>query len=270
MVSISDADCHERIEAAAEQLRTAADTGVPCAPVRDVLGTSTDVHTAYGVQQRNVELALAAGRRVSGHKVGLTATVVQQQLGVDQPDYGVLFADMCLADGADIDSGRLLQPRAEAEVAVIIDRDLDKGEHCVVDIIDSTAYVLPALEIVDSRIQGWDITIVDTIADNASCGLYVVGTRPVSLSAVDLREIRMQLTVDGALAASGTGASCLGNPLNAAVWLADVMCERGTPLRSGECLMTGSLGPMIPIAPGATLSAEMGPLGTVSTRLSGV
>ena len=256
------------VEAAAEQLRTAAHTGVPCAPVRDVLGTSTDVDAAYGVQQRNVELALAAGRRVSGRKVGLTATVVQEQLGVDQPDYGVLFADMCLTDGAEIDSRRLLQPRVEAEVAVVIDRDLDRGEHCVVDIIDATAYVLPALEIVDSRIARWDITIVDTIADNASCGLYVVGTRPVSLDAVDLREIQMRMTIDGDAVSTGTGAACLGNPLNAAVWLADVMCERGTPLRAGECLMTGSLGPMKPISPGAEIFADLGALGTVSTRLT--
>ena len=105
------------VEAAAEQLRTAAHAGVPCAPVRDMLGTSTDVDAAYGVQQRNVALAVAAGRRVGGHKVGLTARVVQEQLGVDQPDYGVLFADMCLADGANLDSRRLLQPRVEAEVA---------------------------------------------------------------------------------------------------------------------------------------------------------
>ena len=256
------------IEAAAEQLRTAAETGVPCGPVRDVLGTSTDTDAAYRVQQRNIGLAVAAGRRVSGHKVGLTATVVQEQLGVDQPDYGVLFTDMCLADGAEIEVGRLLQPRVEAEVAVVIDRDLDKGEHCVVDIIDATAYVLPALEIVDSRIHRWDITIVDTIADNASCGLYVVGTRPVSLNAIDLREIQMRMTVDGETAATGTGDACLGNPLNAAVWLADVMCERGTPLRAGECLMTGSLGPMRPISPGAAVFADMGDLGTVSCTVA--
>lgn len=256
------------IEAAAERLRAAAETGVPCGPVRDVLGTSTDVDTAYAVQQHNVQLGVASGRRVSGHKVGLTARVVQQQMGVNQPDYGVLFADMCLADGADLDSARLLQPRAEAEVAVVIDRDLDKGEHCVVDLMNAAAYVLPALEIVDSRIAGWDITIVDTVADNASCGLYVVGTRPVSLDSIDLRDIPMRLTIDGDTAATGTGAACLGNPLNAAVWLANTMCERGTPLRAGECLMTGSLGPMMPIGPGAEVYAEMGPLGTVSTRLS--
>ena len=256
------------IEAAARQLRTAAQTGVPCGPVRDVLGTATDVDAAYAVQQHNADLSLVSGRRISGHKVGLTAEVVQQQMGVDQPDYGVLFADMCLPDGADIDSSRLLQPRAEGEVAVVIDRDLDKGEHCVVDLINAAAYVLPALEIVDSRIAGWDITIVDTVADNASCGLYVVGTRPVSIDSLDLRDIEMRLTIDGETAATGTGAACLGHPLNAAVWLADTMCRRGTPLRAGECLMTGSLGPMRPISPGAEVYADMGPLGTVSTRLS--
>ena len=255
------------VEAAAERLRIAAETGMPCAPVRDVLGTATDVDAAYAVQRRNAESAVAAGRRVSGHKVGLTAAAVQEQLGVDQPDYGVLFADMCFSDGAEIDAGRLLQPRVEAEVAVVLDRDLDKGEHCVVDIVGAAAFALPALEIVDSRIQGWDITIVDTVADNASCGLYVVGTRPVSLSAVDLREIQMRMTIDGEAAASGTGADCMGNPLNAAVWLADVMCARGTPLRAGECLMTGSLGPMKPVGPGADVFADLGPLGSVSTRL---
>ena len=255
------------IETAAEQLRTAADTGVPCAPVREVLGTASDVDAAYEVQQLNAGLAAAAGRRVSGHKIGLTAKVVQQQLGVDRPDYGVLFADMCLADGADIEPGRLLQPRVEAEVAVVIDRDLDKGEHCVVDVISATAYVLPALEIVDSRIAGWDITIVDTIADNASCGLYVVGTRPVSLSNIDLRDIEMRMTINGETAATGTGAACMGNPLNAAVWLADTMCERGTPLQAGECLMTGSLGPMKPLPPGAQVQADMGSLGKIEARL---
>lgn len=256
------------VEAAAGQLRVAAETGVPCAPVRDVLGTATDVDAAYAVQQHNVELAVAAGRRISGHKLGLTAEVVQQQLGVDQPDYGVLFADMCLADGAEIDSGRLLQPRIEAEVAVVLDHDLDRGEHTVADVISAVAYVLPALEIVDSRIADWDISIVDTVADNASCGLYVVGTRPVALAEVDLREVAMRLDVDGETVATGTGADCMGNPLNAATWLADAMCERGTPLRAGECLMTGSLGPMKPIRPGAAVFAELGALGRVSTRLS--
>ncbi len=257
-----------RLVEAAAQLREAARTRTACEPVREILDTSTDTDLAYAVQQHNAQLDVESGRRVSGHKIGLTARVVQQQMGVDQPDYGVLFADMCIPSGVELDSSRLMQPRAEAEVAVVIDQDLDKGEHCVVDVINATAYVLPALEIVDSRIANWNISIVDTIADNASCGLYVVGTRPVSLDKLNLVDLAMHMYIDGATAASGKGRACMGNPLNAAVWLANTMCERGTPLRAGECLMTGSLGPMIPISAGSEITADMGDLGTVTTRLS--
>ena len=256
------------IEQAAEQLREAAASGVPCPPVREILGTDDDVDSGYAVQQHNTALAVAEGRRISGHKIGLTAAVVQQQMGVDRPDYGALFADTCLSDGAEIGPGRLLQPRAEAEVALVLGADLDKGCHSVVDVISAVDYALPALEIVDSRIAGWDITIVDTIADNASCGLYVVGTRPVALSALNLRDLPMRLDVNGETKTAGTGAACLGNPLNAALWLADTMCVRGEPLRAGECLMTGSLGLMVPISAGDFVYADMGPLGSVSTRLA--
>lgn len=255
------------ISKAARQLREAAESGVPCEPVRHILGTDSDVDAAYAVQRCNTDIAVAAGRRVSGHKIGLTAQVVQKQLGVDQPDYGVLFADMCVADGVDIPPGKLLQPRAEAEIAVVLEDDLDKGENCLVDVIGATAYLLPSIEIVDSRIAGWDITIVDTIADNASCGLYVLGSRPVSLSAVDVREVDMRLDVNGHQASTGRGSACLGNPLHAVVWLANTMCQRGTPLRAGECIMTGALGPMVPIAAGDDIRAELHPISTVSTRL---
>ncbi len=255
------------IAEAARQLRNAAESGHQCGPVRDVLGSDSDVDAAYAVQQVNTDLAVAAGRRVSGHKVGLTAEVVQRQLGVDQPDFGTLFADMCFVDGVDIPAGRLLQPRAEGEIAVVLGDDLDKGEHCIVDIINATAYLLAAVEIVDTRVADWDITIVDTVADNASCGLYVVSSRPVPLSAVDVRDITMRLDRNGRTASTGRGAACLGNPLHAALWLANTMCERGTPLRAGECLMTGALGPMVPIAAGDEIHAELNPLGTVSTRL---
>ena len=255
------------IEQAAAILRAATETGVPCDPVRDLLGSETDADLAYAVQQRNVDLGVAGGRRICGRKIGLTAEVVQQQLGVDQPDYGTLFADMCYADGVDLPADRLIQPRAEAEIAFVLEHDLDKGEHCAVDIINATAYVLPSLEIVDSRIADWNIRYVDTVADNASCGLYVVGNRPVPLDAVDLRAVSMSLEVNGEVKSTGVGGNCLGNPINAAIWLADVMCERGTPLRAGECIMSGALGPMVPISAGDSVSADMGELGTVSTVL---
>lgn len=256
------------IETAAEHLRTASESGVPCSPVREILGTDSDVELAYAVARHNINLDIAAGRRVSGHKVGLTGEAIQQQLGVSQPDFGTLFADMCIADGRTIPAGRLMQPRAEAEIAFVLDGDLDKPEHCVVDVIGATAYLLPALEIVASRIADWDITIVDTIADNASCGLYVLGSRPVPLGSVDVRDIPMTLTVNDETVTTGHGSACMGNPLQAVVWLADAMCRVGTPLRAGDCLMTGSLGAMVPIAPGDRIQADMGPLGTVSTTLA--
>ena len=257
------------LEAAAERLRAAMVDGVACEPVRGLLGASTGPAAGYAVQHLNTGHWLAAGRRISGHKVGLTNPVVQEQLGMDEPIWGVLFADRCHTDGGDIGDAGLIEPRVEVEVAVVLGVDLDRDRHTVVDVINATAYALPALEIVDSRITGWDITIADMIADNAGAGLYVLGTRPVPLAAVDLRRVEMRLTVNGEEAAAGTGAACLGNPLNSVVWLADAMCDHGTPLRAGECIMTGSLCGMRPIAPGDELSAEIDGLGVVSAKLSG-
>ncbi len=256
------------IETAAQHLRAASESGVPCPPVREILGTDSDAELAYAVAQHNISLDVAAGRRVSGRKIGLTGEAIQRQLGVAQPDYGTLFADMCIADGQTIAARRLMQPRAEAEIAFVLEEDLDRGEHCVVDVIGATAYLLPALEIVASRVADWDISIVDTIADNAGCGLYVLGSRPVSLGSVNVREVSMALSVNDETATTGQGSACMGNPLQAVVWLADMMCRVGTPLRAGDCLMTGSLGAMVPIAAGDRVAADMGPLGTVSTVLA--
>ena len=256
------------LEAAAERLRAAMTAGAPCEPVRSLLGTSADPAAGYAVQQLNTDHWLAAGRRISGHKVGLTNKAVQDQLGMAEPMWGVLFADRCRTDGDDIGNAGLIEPRVEVEVAVVLGSELDKGQHTVVDVIGATAYVLPALEIVDSRISGWDITNFDMIADNAGAGLYVLGTCPVPLTAVDLRRVEMQLTVNGEDAAAGSGAACLGNPLNSVLWLADTMSQRGTPLQAGECIMTGSLCPMRPIALGDGLHAEIQGVGTVSAELS--
>ena len=255
------------LEAAAERLRTALVDGVASEPVRGLLGASAGPAVGYAVQRLNTEHWLAAGRRISGHKVGLTNPAVQAQLGMDEPIWGVLFADRCRTDGDDLGGAGLIEPRVEVEVAVVLGSDLDRGRHTVADVIGATAYVLPAFEIVDSRISGWDITIADMIADNAGAGLYVLGTSPVPLTAVDLRRVEMQLTINGKAAATGTGAACLGNPLNSVVWLADAMCDLGTPLRAGETIMTGSLCPMRPLSPGDELWAEIQGLGTVETRL---
>jgi 2-keto-4-pentenoate hydratase len=252
---------------AAERLRVAAETRQPCAPVRDLVGTATDVEVGYAIQQINIDRAIASGRRVSGRKIGLTSTAVQAQLGVDRPDFGTLFADTEYGDGIALDAHRLMQPRAEAEVALVLERDLTHEQPTFNDIVRATAYALASIEVVDSRVDGWDIRFVDTVADNASCGLYVLGGRPVPLRDVDLRSIPMTMTINGVEASTGAGSACLGHPLHAARWLATTMVARGTPLRAGDVVMTGALGPMRPIGPGDVVVADFGPLGTVTTHI---
>jgi len=191
---------------------------------------------------------------------------VQGQLGVDQPDFGTLFVDMEHPDGADLVFSDLLQPRVEAEVAVVLDRDLDSAPHGFAEIIRAVAFALPAIEVADSRIEGWDITLLDTVADNASGGAYVLGGRPVSLRDVDLRQVAMSMSTDGTVVSTGAGSDCLGHPLNAARWLADTLCARGVPLRAGDVIMTGALGPMVPARLGSEVVATISGLGSVSTR----
>ncbi|MGW6292614.1 2-keto-4-pentenoate hydratase [Streptomyces sp. NPDC055058] len=247
---------------AAAVLAEAARTGVPCPPVRSLL-PEADVETAYAVQRLYVDRAVAEGRRPVGRKIGLTSPAVQRQLGVDRPDFGALFADMAVPEGEPIAAGRLLQPKVEAEVALVLGEDLPHREPTVADLLRATAFALPALEIVDSRIAGWDITIVDTVADNASCGLFVLGGTPVPLDRVDLRGVRMTLTKNGGTASRGTGADCLGSPLTAALWLASTLARLGDPLRAGDIVLTGALGPMAVAAEGDEFSAHIEGLGTV-------
>ncbi|BBC29801.1 2-keto-4-pentenoate hydratase [Streptomyces graminofaciens] len=247
---------------AADLLAEAARTGSACPPVRDLLADG-DLETAYAVQQLNVRRGLDAGRRIVGRKIGLTSVAVQRQLGVDQPDFGALFADMAVPDGGEVSAGRLIQPKVEAEVALVLGRDLPHRACTVVDVLRAVDFALPALEIVDSRVRGWDISLVDTVADNASCGLYVLGATPVPLTAVDLRTVAMTMTRGGETVSEGTGADCLGSPINAAVWLASALAERGDPLRAGDLVLTGALGPMAPAVPGDSFEARISGLGSV-------
>ena len=255
------------ITEAARRLREAAESGRQCAPVRHLLGSDANIEAAYATQEVNTSLAVAGGRRVSGRKIGLTSAAVQEQLGFGQPVSGTLFADRCVTDGSDVPAGGLFEPRAEGEIAFVLGEDLDRGEHSVVDVISAIAYLLPAIEIVDSRTADWDITVVDMVADNACSGFYVLGSRPNPLGSLDIREASMQMQLNGTVASTGRGAACCGNPLHALLWLANSLCERGTPLRAGECIMTGSLGPMVTLAAGDEIRVEVDPLGTVSTRL---
>ncbi|MEU6765706.1 2-keto-4-pentenoate hydratase [Streptomyces sp. NPDC046853] len=264
---MSESKSSGAVAKAAAALEEATRTGVPCPPVRALL-PEADIEAAYAVQQLHVERAVDTGRRLVGRKIGLTSPAVQQQLGVDQPDFGALFADMAVAQGQPIEAGRLLQPKVEAEVALVLGADLPHTAPTVADLLRATAFALPALEVVDSRIADWDITIVDTVADNASCGLYVLGGTPVTLDRVDLHAVKMTLTKNGETVSEGTGADCLGSPLTAALWLASTLAGLGDPLRVGDIVLTGALGPMVPAAAGDEFTARIEGLGTVATTFA--
>lgn len=246
----------------AERLRQAY-AGPAVAPLRDVL-QPTDADGAYAVQAINTRHWTAAGRQVVGRKVGLTAKAVQAQLGVDQPDFGVLFADMLIPDGGTLASSEVLQPKAEAEVAIVLSSDLDLKEATSADIAAATAYAVAAIEIVDSRIADWQITFADTVADNGSSAFFVLGREQRSLQDLDLYTCGMVLEVDGSIASVGAGAACLGHPLNAAAWLARTLSKAGEPLQAGDVVLTGALGPMVAITPGQRVEVKIGGLGQVS------
>lgn len=264
-VDVADTDAIANraiLDMLAARLRGAYGTA-PVPPLRDALAP-LDADAAYAIQAANTAVWTRQGRRVVGRKVGLTARSVQVQLGVDQPDFGVLFADMAIEDGHVLRPRNVLQPRVEAEVAIVLARDLDGPDATAADVAAATAYAVPAIEIVDSRIADWKITFADTVADNGSSAFYVLGRDRKMLAGLDLYTCGMVLEIDGAIASLGAGAACLGHPLAAAAWLARTLSAAGDPLRAGQVVLTGALGPMVAIRPGAHVRAAVGGLGEVS------
>ena len=254
-----------QIAAAAQALAAARAAQTPIAPLSGTFGIS-NLADAYAVQELNTRAALQQGRRLVGRKIGLTSLAVQQQLGVDQPDFGMLFADMEVLDGGEIDCSRLIQPKAEGEIAFVLGRDLPHADWSLAELMSAVEYLLPALEIVDSAIENWKISLADTVADNASSALYVLGKQPTRLSALDLRLEGMLLEKNGAQASIGVGAACLGNPLDACLWLARTMAAAGRPLLAGDVLLSGALGPMTPVVAGDRLQLRLTRLGEVGCR----
>lgn len=251
------------IAQAVRRLEAAQAGRCPCAPVRDVLPTG-DVDAAYAVQAALIAHRTAGGARAVGRKIGLTSPKVQAQLGVSQPDFGVLLDDMACAQDQPVDITRLIQPKIEAELAFILATDLDQASVSEADVAAATAHVVAALEIVDSRIAGWDISILDTVADNASCGLFVLGDQQVPPANIDVTAVQMTLRRDGEIVSAGTGADCLGSPLAAVAWLARTVRRYGFPLCAGEVVLSGALGPMVNVEPGSRYTAAISGVGTVS------
>jgi 2-keto-4-pentenoate hydratase len=254
-------------QAAADRLWFAAERRAACQPIRDVIGAD-DVEAAYAVASINVARRLQRGATRVGRKIGLTSEAVQRQLGVGTPDFGALLDVMVVAPTGVVAPSVLIQPKIEAEVAFLLAADLEGPLVTVDDVRPAVAGAMAALEIVDSRVADWDITYVDTVADNASCGLFVVSEHVVPLVDVDPIGVAMVMTVNGAVASEGTGLACLGDPLVALLWLARTLRDLGDPLRAGEIVLSGALGRMADVRAGDSVEAEITGLGPVSARFA--
>jgi 2-keto-4-pentenoate hydratase len=257
----------DMVNALAARLLAAEAACAPIDPIAADLGTK-DVASAYAVQAEVTRRGLAGGRRLVGRKIGLTSKAVQQQLGVDQPDYGALFADMEIATGGEVRTAGLIQPRIEAEIAVVLDRDLPEQDVTIGELMRAVAFVVPALEIVDSRIKDWKINLLDTVADNGSSARFVLGAAPKRLTDLDLEACGMAMTRNGEIVSVGSGAACLGHPLKAALWLARAMSAAGHSLRAGDVVLTGALGPVSPATSGEFYEARISGFAPVNVRFA--
>jgi 2-keto-4-pentenoate hydratase len=248
--------------AAAALLRAAERDRAPVAPLAEAF-PGIDVADAYRIQLLNIEERLAAGAAVRGHKVGLSSPVMQRMMGVDQPDYGHLLADMELAEGGTVETARYCRPRIEVEVGFVLGADLPGADCTVDDVRENTELVVPALELIDSRITDWRIGIADTIADNASSAAFAIGggRDPRGL---DLTAIEAELRVDGEAVAAGRSDAVLGDPAESVAWLARTVAGFGVRLRKGHLVLPGSCTRAVDVAPGQRFHAEFGGLGEVS------
>ncbi len=256
----------EKIDVAAKQIREAQQNYLPCTPGRNIIG-DTDIETAYAIQQMNVAHRIENGAVRVGAKIGLTSLAVQKQLGVDQPDFGIIFNDTQVKNGGELSAREVLQPKAEAEIAFILKSDLIGEEFSEADIINATDYVCAAIEIVGSRVENWDIRITDTVADNASASHFVLGDLKLSPNDVDMVNCKMTLLKNQEIVSEGSGAACMGSPVAAVIWLAKTMSQLGTPLKKGDILLSGALGPMVGAQIGDEFLANIEGLGQVAFKM---
>lgn len=257
----------EKIVKAAQLLLNAESNKVPCEPIRNIIG-ETDIESAYEVQNYISNTKKAQGAKVIGKKIGLTNPIVQNQLGVNQPDFGMLWNNKEVLNGGTVSIKEIMQPKVEAELAFVLNSDLNNADLTSIDVINAIEYVLPCIEIVGSRIKNWDIKISDTIADNASASHWVIGHKPTKLENIDLVNCKMTLSKNKEIATTGFGYNCLGSPINATLWLARKLQQIGNPLRTGDLILTGSLGPMIDVIGGDYINVEIEGAGSLSVNFN--
>ncbi len=251
------------LESVAAALREAEAQDRPIPPLRDRVTTEAQ---AYRVQEINTRHRLAAGGRLIGRKIGLTNPAVQRQLNVRQPDYGALFADMEVMHDQVLPWRGGAQLRVEAEIAFVLGRGLPDPQTSGADVIRAIDCALPAIEVVGSRIADWDIGLTDTVADNGSSAYFTLGPSPRRLETLDLTGCPMRMTGSDGSLSEGSGAACLGSPLNAVLWLARTMAAAGWPLAEGDVVLSGALGPILPARPGVRYQAEIGGFGPAALR----
>lgn len=249
----------ERIDELAQALHGAMLSGNPIAPLSES-HPSIQVDDAYRVSRAFIELRETAGERVIGKKIGVTSPAVQEMLGIHQPDFGFLTDNMWCRDGC-VDTGPLIAPRAEAEVAFRLKRDLKGPGVTPQDVLAATESVMACFEIVDSRIRDWQIKICDTIADNASCGVFVLSDFEVPVADLSLKDEHVRVTKNEEFLSEGSGAAVQGAPENAVAWLANTLGDYGIPFRAGEIILSGSLVPLAEARAGDVFHLSMPNLG---------
>jgi 2-oxopent-4-enoate/cis-2-oxohex-4-enoate hydratase len=254
-----------KIEKYGDELYDALINRKAVAPLTDREADIT-IEDAYQIQQRMIQRRLDAGETIIGKKIGVTSKVVMDMLKVSQPDFGMMTSGMVFNEGESIDTSTMIAPRAEAEVAFVLKSDLMGPGVTAADVLRATDFVVPCFEIVDSRIQDWKIKIQDTVADNASCGVLVLGGRRKSPADIDLALAGMVLEKNGEIISTSTGAAVQGSPVNAVAWLANTIVNLGIGLKAGEVILSGSQSPLVPVKAGDSLVCTVGGLGGTSVR----
>ncbi|EON93176.1 2-oxopent-4-enoate hydratase [Marinobacter lipolyticus SM19] len=225
------------------------------------------IKDAYNISLRMIDRRVETGEKIIGKKIGVTSRAVQRMLDVHQPDFGYLTDQMAFNQGEEMPiSERLIQPKAEGEIAFILKKDLMGPGVTNADVLAATDCVIPCFEVVDSRIENWQIRIQDTVADNASCGLFILGDKAVNPRKVDLATCGMVVEKNGSVISTGAGAAALGSPVNCVAWLANTLGEFGIPLKAGEVILSGSLVPLEPVKAGDHMSVNIGGIGSASVR----